>query len=197
MLRAPKHGESLLDLVKICPVSWQRDEVCGRRRLYQQNTNGHCEYEFLEVMRYQFANECGCDNLTVNNTSLQELDVHFIVQPNDVAVGYVAFRQVANLLSDTGSPDPTVEDVWPSKHLLMLSEVYVEPKYRRKGMATAALRVLLAGRRSVMISEAVVGAPARAICTGLLHQSGFKEQGRARFTRRFAMSKTVQDENAI
>jgi GNAT superfamily N-acetyltransferase len=141
-------------------------------------------------MRHRFADECSCDDHAFNEASLQELDVYFIVQPNDVAVGYVVFRQVANLFCRRKSPDPRVDD------LLMLSEVYVEPRYRRKGMAAAALRVLLAGRPSVAISEAVVDAPARALCIRLLLQLGFKEQGRTLFTRGTAL-KTVQDENAI
>lgn len=198
MARAPpRRGENSLDLVKIRPSAWQRDVVCGRRVLYQQNTNGHGEYELLTTMRYLFADECDCDNLGFNKASLQELDVYFIVQPNDVAVGYVAFRQVANLFSGKESPDATVEDARSSKQLLMLSEVYVKPEYRRKGMAAAALCVLLAGRRSVAISEAVVDTPARAFCTRLLYQLGFKERGRALFTRRLTTLKTVQDENEI
>merc|ERR1712139_109612 len=96
----------------------------------------------------------------------------------------------ANLFCHRESSDPRADD------LLMLSEVYVEPRYRRKGMAAAALRVLLAGRPSVAISEAVVDAPARALCNRLLLQLGFKEQGRTLFTRGTAL-KTVQDENAI
>jgi GNAT superfamily N-acetyltransferase len=141
-------------------------------------------------MRHRFADECNCDDYAFSEAGLQDLDVYFIVQPNDVAVGYVVFRQVANLFDHRQSPNPRVDD------LLMLSEVYVEPRYRRKGMAAAALRVLLAGRPSVAISEAVVDTPARALCIRLLFQLGFKEHGRTLFARGLKL-KTEQDENAI
>jgi len=198
MARAPtRRCANLLDLVKVSPSSWQRDVVCGRRRLYQQDTNGRCEIELLETMRCQFAQECDCDSVGSNKASLQELDVYFIILPNDVAVGYVAFRQVTNLFGSEETPDAIAEDARSPKQLLMLSEVYVRPEYRKKGMAAAALCVLLAGRRSVAISEAVVNMPARDCCTRLLYQLGFKEQRRALFTRRLAILKAAQDENEI
>jgi len=185
--------EQSLDSIKIIPNSWQRDSACGRHRWHQQDVNG--QSELLEAMRHRFADECDCDGSAFNRVSLQHFDAHFIVQPDDAAVGYVVFRQVPNLFSHKESP--AVEDVRFSRNLLMLSEVYVEPRYRKKGMAFAALGVLLAGRLSVAISEAVVDTPARALCVRLLFQLGFKEQGRALFTRGLATFKTEQDENAI
>lgn len=63
--------------------------------------------------------------------SLQELQVHFIIQPeSDMVVGYVAIKP------------PSIDGPFT---LPVLLQCYVDAEYRQRGMASGALRVLLAG----------------------------------------------------
>jgi GNAT superfamily N-acetyltransferase len=83
----------------------------------------------------------------------------FIVQPQEGGaenvVGYVAMRPGGN-----GSAAEPVST---------LVELYVEPEFRRRGLATAALKVLLSG-----CSRVAVGPPAPEVAGDVLRCLGFK-----------------------
>lgn len=78
--------------------------------------------------------------------ALQELEVHLVIQPDgeaDTVVGYIAFSSKEDRVHEAG-------DVLPAD----LIELYIEPKFRRRGIATAALAVLLAGQVVVRMRAA-------------------------------------------
>lgn len=128
-------------VVKLCPCTWrQQILVPGRPRLCQRDTEDHDEYRALELMSWRYATERGAESSTASliaaGAALRELDAHFIIQPeSNVVAGYVAFGR------DGAGPRPVIV------------QLYIMPEYRRKGMAAAALKVLLAGHHEIDVVD--------------------------------------------
>lgn len=177
-LKPPPRVAGLLmgELVRICPCSWRRALTPGRPRgLCMRDTEEHGEYRLLEAMGRNFREETGAVHLVgsggptvAGQACLQELEVHFILQPDgfsDTVVGYAALCRPEG----AGGVSPPV-----------LSQIYIEPEYRKLGVATAALGVLLARRRAVLVGEAAIGLAPRAAAgtpaaAGLLARLGFRQ----------------------
>jgi len=176
----PQFSFCSLGQVRICPCSQHVQAEGPRlggnagfeaRRLCQRDTEDHCEYRLLEVMSRSFVAECG-HTPSVRSlaavASLHELEAYFIVKPSsDLVIGYAAIRPAVP--SRAGRYTPTLE------------EVFVDLDFRRCGVATAALRVLLAGQSSVALGKT----PDHAVepTRGLLRGLGFSEHGSLVFVR--------------
>jgi GNAT superfamily N-acetyltransferase len=151
------------DLVRICPCSWQRALAPGRQRLCQRDTEEHPEFRLLETMGRRFRQEIGALPMAVGTpsiagrASLQHLEVHFILQPDgrsDTVVGYVALSSEGDAhdrpLGLVRAPGGT--------SFLEFVQLYVEPEFRRRGVATAALGVLLARHKALLVDSRGDGA---------------------------------------
>lgn len=119
-----------------------------------RGTDEHSEYGLLEEMSRRYGQDVGAPPLLVGAPSvarkaaLQELEVHLVLQPDseaDTVVGYIAFSSKEDRVQEAG-------DVLPAE----LIELYIEPDFRRRGIATAALAVLLA-RQDVVRMRAAAG----------------------------------------
>jgi len=143
-------------LVRICPCSWQRALIPSNARLCQRDTEEHAEFLLLEAMGRRYREEVGGalpssrrhrpppgEGANVpsvaGRAALQQLEVHFILQPSadtNTVVGYAAF-----------CPE---DELHPERRELY--QLYVEPEFRRQGVATAALGVLLARRTALLVA---------------------------------------------
>lgn len=143
----PRISGDISGPVVLCHCSWQPGLRGGRRRLCQQDTEDHQEFRLLEVLSSRFMAESGSRAVLVTHEACrQNLEVYFVIQPDsDIAVGYIAFRNFGHQLG-------------ASKPLSAITQIYIEPDYRRRGMAAAALRVLLAGREHITV-EALAASP--------------------------------------
>jgi len=99
-LKPPKGIASQLPsaFVKLCSCSWQGTLRVDRPRLCERTTAEHDEYFLLDKMCWQFAAErwgdAGMARPVAGAACLQELEVHFILEPLEkIVVGYVAFRR--------------------------------------------------------------------------------------------------------
>jgi GNAT superfamily N-acetyltransferase len=125
--------------------------------LCQRDTEEHPEFGLLEAMGRRFRQETGALPLAVGTPGvagracLQEIEVHFILQPDglsDTVVGYAAFSH-----EEQAQGRPLDAAMGPGGLALPeLVQLYVEPEFRRRGVATAALGVLLARRNAVLVS---------------------------------------------
>jgi len=147
--------------VALCPCSWREKLVRGQRRLCQQDTEDHREYQLLEAMSRRFAAErggaffCGAEVAgvacagaasTADRASRRELEVFFIVVPgSETAVGYAAFWRSPGDGTGCGSGKARSGPARSQRETVTIAQLYVEPEYRCRGLAAAALRVLLAG----------------------------------------------------
>lgn len=143
-----------------CGCSRDPSLAQGRRRICLLNTDDHVEYQLLEAMGGRFAAETrSCGTSVAKRASMQRVQAAFIVQPQEGGaenvVGYVAMRPGGN--GSAAECAPT------------LAELYVEPEFRRRGLATAALKVVLSGCKSV-----AVGPPAPEVAGDVLRGLGFK-----------------------
>eukprot|EP00747_Dinoflagellata_sp_TGD_P030875 gnl/TRDRNA2_/TRDRNA2_134923_c0_seq2.p1 gnl/TRDRNA2_/TRDRNA2_134923_c0~~gnl/TRDRNA2_/TRDRNA2_134923_c0_seq2.p1 ORF type:complete len:328 (+),score=34.18 gnl/TRDRNA2_/TRDRNA2_134923_c0_seq2:58-1041(+) len=143
--------------VRLCLCSMERSLQPGRNRLCRRNTGDHMEYGLLNAMARRFANEMGMpaeDVSLAERVSAQQLEAYFLIEPStDTAVGYVA-------LSCSGSSSScAVFGSWGCSDgsFPTVVELYVEPESRRRGVATAAMRVLLAGRHGVIVAAGSAG----------------------------------------
>lgn len=116
--------------VQICRCS--RDlEPPPKKRLCGRDTDEHDEYRLLETM----SSKGGFDgSLTAGRASLRELEVHFIVVPEDTVVGYVALSL---------------------QRPKMLLELYAEPEYRQTGAVEMALQFLLGDEEQIVVHEGI------------------------------------------
>jgi GNAT superfamily N-acetyltransferase len=113
-----------------------------------------------------------------------EVDTHFVLEPaSDAIVGYVSITPgfdhgITPTKGGFFNLDAKITELVASvpRRVPLLSQLYVEPEVRKRGLATAALRVLLAGVHAV-----VVDAPALATARSML-RLGFKAVGTKQVT---------------
>lgn len=149
-----------------CSLRCSRDPGLaeGRRRICCLNTEDHVEYQRLEDMGGRFAAEThsSCGTSVSRRASMQTVQASFIQEgSSEGVVGYVAMRP-----GGPGGNGAAAESA-PT-----LVELYVEPNFRHRGLATAALKVLLSGYTRV-----AVGPPAPEVAGAVLKGLGFKAQG--------------------
>lgn len=113
--------------LRICRCS-QGLEPPPKKRLCGRSTEEHDEYNLLNTM----SSKGGFDGSTASRASLQELEVYFIVVPEDTVVGYVALS--------------------PQRPKILL-ELYAEPDQRQTGVVGMALQFLLGDEEQIVVSE--------------------------------------------
>lgn len=113
--------------IQICRCS-QDLKPPPKKRLCGRNTDEHDEYMLLKTM----SSKGGFDGSTAGRASLQELEVHFIVIPENMVIGYVALS---------------------SQRPKALLELYAEPEHRQTGAVEMALQFLLGDEEQIVISE--------------------------------------------
>lgn len=151
----------------------------GRRRLCKRATDDHDEYRLLELLNSRFISDCPTGGeLIATKACLNEMDTFFILEPfSDAVMGYAAFIPAFDHGIAPGSGgfclnyDISRVAAAVFRKLLLLSQLYVEPLARKKGLATAALRVLLASH-----GAAVVESPSLATAR-TMSRLGFKPVG--------------------
>lgn len=163
LLVPPGLTAHLGDRIQVCRCS--ECPGSGRQRLCRRDTELHPEYNLLLNMVAAFDAECptraGSGGSLVTDACVREKSAFFILGPERRAVGYVAavvaanrkvIRQVAEEdASHIGGQKPTDEsEVDESPHVI---QVYVEPEFRRKGLAVTALALLLRGHSTLMMDD--------------------------------------------
>lgn len=167
------------ECVSICDCSVDPCLGAGRRRLCKRATNDHEEFRLLELLNSRFISDSRSGGeLIATKACMSKMDTYFILEPSsDSVMGYAAIvpdfahgitpgsggfclsDDLANFIASTFSRVP------------LLSQLYVEPDARKQGLATAALRVLLASH-----TAAVVDSPSLATAKTML-RLGFKPIG--------------------
>lgn len=179
-LHLPPHLSSdVSECVRICECS--ADPCLGTRprRLCKRATDDHDEFRLLELLNSRFISDCRLGGeLIATRACLNEMDTFFILEPvSDAVMGYAAVLPEFDHGIAPGSGGFRVDDEYAANaaavfgKLPLLSQLYVEPYARKKGLATAALRVLLASH-----SAAVVDSPSLAAAKAML-RLGFKPIG--------------------
>jgi len=179
-LKVPEHLNcGIAECAKICDCT---DDPClgaGRRRLCKRATDDHDEFRLLELLNGKFIADCRSGGeLIATKACMSKMDTHFILEPSsDVVMGYAAIIPNFDHGITPGSGGFCLSDSLAGfiaasfGRLPFLSQLYVEPRARRKGLATAALRVLLASQ-----TAAVVDSPSLATAKAML-RLGFKPVG--------------------
>jgi len=143
-----------------CPGAGKNRRLCGR------DTEMHGEYALLLNMVSNFEAECPsriASGTLVSDACCREKSAFFILGPGRRTVGYVAAVVAANKKVIRQAEDSSISNVAsqtkPSKaerkaaeapHIL---QIYVEPEFRRQGLGTAALELLLQDHDNFMIDE--------------------------------------------
>lgn len=165
LLVPPGLAAHLGDRIQVCRCS--ECPGAGRQRLCRRDTELHPEYALLLNMVAAFEAECpnraGSGGSLVTDACVREKSAFFILGPEKRAVGYVAavvaanrkvLRQVAEEEAGHGGQKPTDEsEVDESPHVL---QVYVEPEFRRRGLAVTALALLLRGHSTFVMDEPTI-----------------------------------------
>jgi GNAT superfamily N-acetyltransferase len=139
----------------------------------------------LELLNARFISDCRSGGeLIATKACLNEMDTFFILEPvSDAVMGYAALIPAFDhgIVLGSGPYENFAAEIAVGGHqriveatagkLTLLSQLYVEPQARKRGLATAALRVLLASH-----SAAVVESPSLATARAML-KLGFKPVG--------------------
>jgi len=168
LLAPPGLAAHLGDRIQVCRCS--ECPGAGRQRLCRRDTELHPEFALLLNMVASFEAECpnrvGAGSL-VTEACVREKSAFFILGPERRAVGYVAAivaanRKVLRQVAEEASPvKPTTQSpqsqrtsgesaVAEAPHIL---QIYVEPEYRRRGLAVAALALLLRGHDTLEMDD--------------------------------------------
>jgi len=179
-LKVPEHLScGVAECAKICDCTEDPCLGAGRRRLCKRATDDHDEFRLLELLNSKFITDCRAGGeLIATKATLSKMDTYFILEPlSDAVMGYAAIVPDFDHGITPGSGGFCLSDSLAGfitasfARLPLLSQLYVEPQGRRKGLATAALRVLLASRTAV-----VVDSPSLATAKAML-RLGFKPVG--------------------
>jgi len=194
----PDMVEGFPAVVKLCRCSWVGRLERNQKRICERQTDDHEEFWLLDSMSRAFYGEQaelegGEALLTEEQTQVafkatkSLLDVSFIIEPgHDTVLGYAALRRAgvaatplsspASPVSRSGTSSPATQTSSlgrpPTPGLpMVLSQLYVTGQFRRRGIATAALRVLLAEKHAVAVEHS----RARQVQT-LVRKLGFLEK---------------------
>jgi GNAT superfamily N-acetyltransferase len=184
ILAPPGLAAHLGDRIQVCRCS--ECPGAGRQRLCRRDTELHPEYALLLNMVASFEQDCpnriGSGGSLVTDACVREKSAFFVLGPEKRTVGYVAavvaanrkvIRQVAEeaaspLKFNAQSPqsqkmigDGEVDEF---PHIL---QVYVEPEFRRRGYAVAALALLLRGHSTLVADVGGLDCPVLQMLEGL------------------------------
>ena len=172
LLRVPPRASAYLgEEVHVCRCS-ECDKHGVRRRLSgrrtcRRDTESHPEYALLLNLTDRFETECNRENAElVNEACCREKSAFFILGPGSTTVGYVAAEVAANRRIRRGQ-DSAILDGGEDDKTPFVTQVYVEPEFRRQGYASQALFLLLRDH-----GEVRVDAPSDVICD-ILRSQGF------------------------
>lgn len=179
-LKLPEHLKSdTAECVKVCECTADPCLGAGRRRLCKRATDDHDEFRLLELLNSRFiADSRSGGERIATKACMNKMDISFILDPSsDAAMGYAAITPDFDHGITPGSAGFCLSDDLAGFITTnfcrspLLSQLYVEPQARGKGLATAALRVLLASQPAV-----VVETPSLATAKAML-RLGFKPVG--------------------
>lgn len=158
LLAPPGLAAHLGDRIQVCRCS--ECPGAGRQRLCRRDTELHPEFALLQNMVESFEAECpnrGGSGSLVTEACCREKSAFFILGPERRAVGYVAAIVAANrkvlrqVAEEAASPvKPSTHAVAEAPHIL---QIYVEPEFRRRGLAVAALALLLRGHDTLEMED--------------------------------------------
>lgn len=170
-----------MQCVNICDCTADPSLGDGRRRLCRRATDDHDEFRLLQVMNSRFIADSRSGGEAIATKACQkEVDVFFILDPDSsTVVGYAAMVPDFDhgIIPATGDSCPYDDEIArrvasaATGPLPLLSQLFVEQNARRQGLATATLRVLLAGRTAVAVES-----PSLATAKAML-RLGFKPVG--------------------
>jgi len=165
LLAPPGLAAQLGDRISVCRCSECPGD--GGQRLCRRDTELHGEYALLLNMVSNFDAECPnrmTSGSLVTDACCREKSAFFILGPGRRTVGYAAaivaankkvIRQITEESSVSQVPGQTKQSKADRKaaeapHIL---QIYVEPEFRRQGLATAALELLLRDHDTLMVDE--------------------------------------------
>lgn len=146
----PRDSASLGDEIHVCRCSdcdkhGVRRRLSGRRTC-RRDTESHPEYCLLLNLTDRFEEECHRENADlVNEACCREKSAFFILGPGSTAVGYVAAEVAANR-KVRGLQESDHDDRTP-----FVTQIYVEPEFRKQGYASQALFLLLRDHGEVKV----------------------------------------------
>ena len=146
----PRDSASLGDEIHVCRCSdcdkhGVRRRLSGRRTC-RRDTESHPEYCLLLNLTDRFEEECHRENADlVNEACCREKSAFFILGPGSTAVGYVAAEVAANR-KVRGLQESDHDDRTP-----FVTQIYVEPEFRKQGYASQALCLLLRDHGEVKV----------------------------------------------
>lgn len=148
-------------VVQLCSCAWQKENTGIWIRECHRNAEDHEEYKLLQDMGKRFRAEISVKRPSSmdRNVDLEELEVYFILQPDcraGIVAGYAALKRHEKTRGTRG----TTEDGPPRKSsrlcggasVLELVQLYLDPNFRGRGVARAALSVLLARRSQLWVN---------------------------------------------
>lgn len=150
----PRDAATLGDEIHVCCCSdcdkhGVRRRLSGRRTC-RRDTEAHPEYCLLLNLTDRFEEECHRENADlVNEACCREKSAFFILGPGSTAVGYVAAEVVANR-KVRRQQDPDGSDGQDDR-TPFVTQIYVEPEFRKQGYASQALSLLLRDHGEVKI----------------------------------------------
>lgn len=151
----PRDSVNLGDEIHVCHCSdCDKHGVQRRlsgRRTCRRDTESHPEYALLLNLTDRFEEECERENArdAVNEACCREKSAFFILGPGSTAVGYVAAEVAANRRVQ-GVQDSD-DDKTP-----FVTQIYVEPEFRKQGYASQALSLLLRDHGEVRVDAATL-----------------------------------------
>lgn len=164
--------------VTLCECTWKKALIVHPSRLCQRDTEEHPEFKLLEGMGKRFREEVG-DRLAeasmARKATMQQLEVDFIKiavadgRPDTVA-GYVAVGPPIQLQAALTKGAPSY-----SGEAKVLTQLYVDPGFRRRGYATSALRCLLAHSQCLLLRAEVAQWPGAVAAVRSLTRLGFQQ----------------------
>lgn len=179
----PQHAEliappglvaELGDRIQVCRCSDCPGGLRGRTRLCRRNTESHSEYALLLNMNSRFEAECPARpeaSALVGEACCREKSAYFILGPDKTTVGYVAATTEANRRVPGRRDSGVTREMQVPSSVPALLQIYVEPEFRRRGLATTALSLLLRGHDALLADD-----PSEPIVR-ILGQLGFARAG--------------------
>mmetsp|Transcript_1555 Transcript_1555/g.4003 ORF Transcript_1555/g.4003 Transcript_1555/m.4003 type:complete len:274 (-) Transcript_1555:76-897(-) len=160
--RAPAEHTVLLAPPGLVPQLGSKIQVCRcsecpkKRRMCRRDTESHGEYALLLNMNSRFEDECTARSSVcplVTEACCREKSAYFIMGANSETVGYVAAVVGANRRVPSRRQSGITAELQVPETTPELCQIYVEPEFRRQGLATKALHMLLRGHSTLVVDD--------------------------------------------